>query len=210
MEAMAIVGANWGDEGKGKMTDVLAATSDVVVRFQGGGNAGHTVINAFGKFALHLLPSGVFHPHVTNVLGPGVAVDLTGLLAERDDLLARGVPEFRLRVSDRAQVVLPWHRLLDQYEEDRLGDQGFGSTRSGIAPFYADKCLKVGVQVADLFDRSRLRQRLSACLARKVVLFEHLYARPAPDADAVYEQLASLAERVRPFVADTTGLLHEA
>lgn len=155
MPVTAVVGATWGDEGKGKITDALAATADVVVRFQGGRNAGHTIINDLGRFALHLLPSGVFTPGAINLLGPGVAVDLEALFAELDGLLAAGEPAPDLRISDRAQLVLPAHVLHDQYEEERLGaERAFGSTRAGIAPFYADKYMKVGVQVGALFDET--------------------------------------------------------
>ena len=210
MSVTAIVGANWGDEGKGKMTDHLAADADVVVRFQGGNNAGHTVINAYGKFALHLLPSGVFYPHVTNVLGPGVAVNVDAVLREREELVSRGVPEPCLRVSERAQVVLPYHGLFDEYEEERLAGRKFGSTKSGIAPFYADKCLKIGVQVADLFFQDRLRARLAAALESKNVLLQHLYGKPTLAVSDLLPDLARDAERIEPFVCDTTTLLHDA
>ena len=175
MPVDAVVGANWGDEGKGKLTDWLAAEADFVVRFQGGRNAGHTIVNEWGRFALHLLPSGVFRAGVINVLGPGVAVDVPALLSELAELEERGVPAPDLRVSDRAQVVLPYHVLFDEHEEDRLGAARFGSTRAGIAPFYADKALKLGVQVADLTDATRLRERLEAALVGKNVLLRHLY-----------------------------------
>ena len=210
MSVTAIVGANWGDEGKGKMTDYLAAGSDIVVRFQGGSNAGHTVINEFGKFALHLLPSGVFYPGVINVLGPGVALHMAGFLDEREQLISHGVPEPDLRISERAQVVLPYHRLFDEYEEERLGQRSFGSTRAGIAPFYADKALKVGVQVADLFAAKRLRARLEASLVAKNVLLEHLYGKPSIAVDDLLPGLLRDAERIEPFVCDTTSLLHDA
>ena len=144
MSVSAIVGANWGDEGKGKMTDVLARDSDFVIRFQGGNNAGHTIINEYGKFALHLLPSGVFYPHTTNILGTGIALNIPAFIEEVDDLIARGVPKPNLCISERAQVLLPYHLLMDEYEEERLGDRKYGSTKSGIAPFYSDKYLKVG------------------------------------------------------------------
>lgn len=147
MAVTAVVGANWGDEGKGKITDYLAGKADVVVRFQGGSNAGHTVINEYGKFALHLLPSGVFRQGVTNVLGPGVAVDIDEMLSELAGLSQRGVPAPDIAISDRAQVMMPHHRLFDECEEDRLGARKFGSTRSGIAPFYSDKFAKIGIQV---------------------------------------------------------------
>ena len=210
MPATAVVGGNWGDEGKGKIIDCLAGEAQYVVRFQGGNNAGHTIVNDYGKFALHLLPSGVFRPGVVNVLGPGVAVNIPAFLAERRELLARGVPEPILRVSDRAQVVLPVHLLLDEYEEQRLAERSFGSTRSGMAPFYADKYLKLGVQVADLFDDSRLRTRLTASLTAKNVLLEHLYQEPTIAAGDVSADLHRQAHDLQPFVCDTTDLLHEA
>jgi adenylosuccinate synthase len=210
MSVTAIVGANWGDEGKGKITDYLAQEADIVVRFQGGNNAGHTIINAYGKFALHLLPSGVFYPHTLNVLGPGVALNIPALLEELAQLIRRGVPEPAVRISNRAQVILPYHRLLDTYEEERLGDQQFGSTKNGIAPFYADKYLKLGVQVADLYDEARLRARLQSSLAIKNVLFEHLYHRPPLEVDEIAPDLLDMGERIKPFVCDTVALLHEA
>lgn len=211
MPVTAVVGATWGDEGKGKITDALAATASHVVRFQGGRNAGHTIINQFGRFALHLLPSGVFTPGAINLLGPGVAVDLDALFAELDDLIAAGVPEPDLRVSDRAQLVLPVHVLHDQYEEDRLGaDKAFGSTRAGIAPFYGDKFMKVGVQAGDLFDEAWLRERVTRCLASRNVLFRHLYGRPEADVDAVVSALLQHAERLKPMICDASRLLHEA
>jgi adenylosuccinate synthase len=206
----AIVGANWGDEGKGKMTDALAAGSSFVVRYQGGSNAGHTIINDFGKFALHMLPSGVFYPDVTNVIGPGTALDVECMLREREELLARGVPEPRLVVSERAQVVLPLHRLFDELEEKRLGARGFGSTKRGIAPFYADKYAKLGVQVADLYDGARLRSRLEQSLTAKNVLLEHLYGKPQVEPDDLLPQLYTLAEKLRPYVGDSSTLLHDA
>ena len=152
-----IVGANWGDEGKGKITDVLAETSDVVVRFQGGANAGHTIINDYGKFALHLLPSGVFHPHIANIIGPGVALDIEKLLAEYAGVVERGIPTPKLFISDRAQVLMPYHVDFDRFEEERLGKASFGSTKSGIAPFYGDKFLKIGIHVRDRQPNNRIR-----------------------------------------------------
>jgi adenylosuccinate synthase len=210
MGATAIVGANWGDEGKGKMTDYLAGEADIVVRFQGGNNAGHTIINDYGKFALHLLPAGVFYPHTVNILGPGVALNIPAFLEELNQLKQRGVPGATLRISSRAQVVLPYHGLLDAYEEERLGDQQFGSTRKGIAPFYADKYLKLGVQVADLFDESRLRDRLRSSLAIKNVLFEHLYRKSRLDVDEIGSDLMQAGQQIKPFVCDTVALLYEA
>jgi len=210
MTITAVVGANWGDEGKGKVIDALAGDSRYVVRFQGGSNAGHTIINDRGKFALHQLPSGVFHPGVVNVLGPGVAFHPGDFLAELDELARRGVEPAAVKVSERAQVVLPVHRLLDALEEERLGSRGFGSTRKGIAPFYADKYLKLNVQVADLYHPPRLRERIEAALAAKNVLLRHLYGRAEPDAAALTEELLAAADRLRPFVCDTTELLHGA
>ena len=210
MSIIAIVGANWGDEGKGKITDCLAAQSDFVIRFQGGSNAGHTVINQYGKFALHLLPAGVFYPHVVNVLGPGVAVNIAQVLKERRELVSRNVPEPVLRISDRAQVVLPYHQMLDTFEEARLADRQFGSTKAGIAPFYADKYAKIGIQVGDLYDESRLRERLAGALEIKNVLFEHLYGQPPLQVEPLVTELRDQAEAIRPLVCDTTALLHDA
>ncbi len=206
----AIVGANWGDEGKGKITDLLAERSDVVVRFQGGANAGHTIINEYGRFALHTLPSGSFYPHVTNVIGNGVALDISKLAAELAGLAGRGVPAPNLIVSERAQLLMPYHVLQDGYEEERLGGRAFGSTRSGIAPFYSDKYAKTGIQVCDLFDEDRLRDRLHRAVEVKNVLFEHLYHRPALDEDALYGQLLILREQIAPYVGDAVSFLHEA
>ncbi len=210
MSATAIVGANWGDEGKGKLTDVLAAQSDLVVRYQGGSNAGHTIINEHGKFALHLLPSGVFYPHVTNVLGPGVAVNVPYLLREYGEICGRGIPAPRLVVSDRAQLVLPHHLLFDAAEEDRLGARKFGSTRAGIAPFYTDKYAKLGIQAADLYAPDRLRARITQSLEAKNVLLRHLYGREPLCVDAVIEEVLSWADGLAPFLADTTELMHDA
>lgn len=206
----AIVGANWGDEGKGKVTDLLAQQSDVVIRFQGGANAGHTIINDYGRFALHILPSGIFYPHVTNVIGNGVALDIAKLVDELAQVEAQGVPAPRLIVSDRAQLLMPYHILQDSYEEARLGGRAFGSTKSGIAPFYSDKYAKTGIQVCDLFDEPRLRSRLTAAVELKNVLFEHLYHQPRVDAEALMEQLLTLRERIRPFVGDTVSFIHQA
>ena len=210
MSITAVVGAQWGDEGKGKITDCLAAQADYAVRFQGGANAGHTIINDYGKFALHLLPSGVFYPHVTNVLGPGVALNLQVLRNELAELAARGVPAPKLKISNRAQVVLPYHMLLDAYEEARLGSQSFGSTQQGIAPFYADKYQKVGVQFGDLFDAPRLRTKLENALQVKNVLIQHLYQQPALTADALVADLLDDAKHLAPYICDTTELLQTA
>lgn len=210
MPVSAIVGANWGDEGKGKMTDVLAQHSDFVIRYQGGNNAGHTIINDYGKFALHLLPSGVFYPHTTNILGPGIALNITSFLGELDELIARGVPKPSLYISERAQVVLPYHLLMDEYEEERLGDRKYGSTKSGIAPFYSDKYLKIGVQVADLFDEGRLRDRVERSLTVKNLLFEHLYQKPIMSLEQIVPDLMAAGDKIKPYICDTSTLLHNA
>ena len=206
----AIVGANWGDEGKGKITDVLAEDSDIVVRFQGGANAGHTIINDYGKFALHLLPSGVFHGRIANVIGPGVALDIDKLLREYDDVVSRGVPRPTLFISDRAQVMMPYHVDLDRLEEERLGKASFGSTKSGIAPFYGDKYLKIGLQVCQLYDREMLRSRLTRVAEQKNVMLDALYHQPPLDVEALFAKLCEQAERIRPMVIDTTQYLHKA
>ena len=205
-----IVGANWGDEGKGKITDVLAETSDVVVRFQGGANAGHTIINEYGKFALHLLPSGVFHQNIANVIGPGVALDIEKLLKEYDGIVERGVPAPRLYISDRAQVMLPYHVAFDTYEEERLGKASFGSTKSGIAPFYGDKYLKIGIQVCQIYDDEILRQRLGSAVEQKNVTLKNLYGKEPIDLEKLLAHVKALGERIRPMVIDTTLFLHKA
>lgn len=206
----AIVGANWGDEGKGKVTDLLAERSDVVVRFQGGANAGHTIINEYGKFALHLLPSGVFHQNVVNIIGPGVALNVDALLAELDALVSRGVPMPKLLISDRCQVMMPYHIDFDKFEEERLGKSAFGSTKSGIAPFYSDKFAKTGIQVCQLYDKELLRARLEIALVKKNCLLEHLYHKPTIDIDEMMAKLEVVAEKIKPMVADTTHFLYEA
>ncbi|MBN1696563.1 MAG: adenylosuccinate synthase [Spirochaetales bacterium] len=210
MSVTAIVGANWGDEGKGKITDYLAQKSDFVCRFQGGKNAGHTIINNFGKFALHLLPSGVFYQNVTNVLGPGVALDISAFIEELNELETRNVPAPAIRISNRVQVVLPYHILFDMYEEERLGKRQFGSTKSGIAPFYSDKYHKIGIQVMDMFDEKRLAERLQLALERKNVMIRHLYDREPLEVDAVMAEIRPLAEAIRPFLCDTLALFHGA
>ena len=206
----AIVGANWGDEGKGKITDMLAETSDVVIRFQGGANAGHTIINDYGRFALHILPSGIFYPHTTNIIGNGVALDIEKLVTELKSITDQGVPAPKLIVSERAQILMPYHVLQDGYEEERLGGKAFGSTKSGIAPFYSDKYAKIGIQVADLYDEDRLRSRLESAVEMKNIIFAHLYHKPAVDVDALYRQLLEYRELIRPYVGDAVTFVHEA
>lgn len=206
----AIVGANWGDEGKGKITDMLAKEVDYIVRYQGGSNAGHTIINEYGKFALHLLPSGVFYPHTTCVIGNGVALNIPYLVKELDALTKQGVPLPKVKVSDRAQIVMSYHILFDQYEEERLGGNSFGSTKSGIAPFYSDKYAKIGIQVSELFDPISLKEKVERICQLKNVLLEHLYHKPKLIAEEVYEELLNYKEMVAPYVCDTSVLLHNA
>jgi len=206
----AIVGANWGDEGKGKITDMLAQSSDVVIRFQGGANAGHTIINEFGKFALHTLPSGVFFPHITNIVGNGVALDIHKFVNEVESLKARGVPEPNLLVSERCQVVMPYHPLFDAYEEERLAGKSFGSTKSGIAPFYSDKYAKIGFQVCELFDDELLKNRLDNVCSLKNVLLEHLYKKPLLDSQELFEELVHQRELIEPFIGNAAGVVQAA
>ena len=206
----AIVGANWGDEGKGKITDMLAESSDVVVRFQGGANAGHTIINEYGKFGLHLLPSGVFFPHITNIIGNGVAFDPQAFLSELQSLTAQGVPAPHILISDRVQILMPYHILQDTYEEERLAGNAYGSTRSGIAPFYSDKYMKIGIQLNELYDEPVLRQRLEKVCVLKNVLFEHLYHKPLLNPDELYAQLMVWRDALAPFVADTHAFVQQA
>ena len=207
----AIVGANWGDEGKGKITDVMAVQSDIVIRFQGGSNAGHTIINNYGKFALHQLPSGVFHQHITNIIGNGVALSVENFVKEMAELESRGVPKPNILISDRAQIVMPYHKELDAMEEARLSSKSFGSTKSGIAPFYSDKYAKIGFQVSELFDdKDSIMERIDHVLALKNVLYTELYHQPALEAEDVYNKLMEYKELLAPYVADTAELLHKA
>ena len=206
----AIVGANWGDEGKGKVTDMLAAQADIVIRFQGGANAGHTIINNYGKFALHLLPSGSFSSRAVNIIGNGVALNIPSLLKELKHVTEGGVPAPKLMISNRAQIVMPYHVLFDQYEEERLSDKQFGSTKSGIAPFYSDKYAKIGFQVSELYDDAYLREKLESVLAVKNVILEHLYHKPALSVDEIFAQLVEWRDAIKPYVADTVTYLYNA
>ncbi|GLB32509.1 adenylosuccinate synthetase [Lacrimispora amygdalina] len=206
----AIVGANWGDEGKGKITDMLAKESDIIIRYQGGSNAGHTIINNYGKFALHLLPSGVFYNHTTSIIGNGVALNIPYLIKEVEDLVSKGVPKPNILVSDRAQILMPYHILFDQYEEERLGKRSFGSTKSGIAPFYSDKYAKIGFQVSELFDEESLKEKVARVCETKNVLMEHLYHKPAIDPEELFKTLLEYREMVKPFVCDVSKYLHDA
>ena len=206
----AVVGANWGDEGKGKITDMLAKQADIIVRFQGGANAGHTIINDYGKFALHTLPSGVFYDHTTSVIGNGVALDIPVLISEIQSIVDRDVPMPKIKVSNRAQMVMSYHKLFDQYEEERLGKNSFGSTKSGIAPFYSDKYAKIGFQVSELFDEELLREKVVRIAEQKNVLLEHLYHKPLIQPEDLYEELMGYKKMIEPYVCDASLFLHEA
>lgn len=206
----AIVGANWGDEGKGKITDMFAAQSDLVIRFQGGANAGHTIINDYGRFALHQLPSGVCYPHVTNVIGNGVALDVEKLFKEVQSVLDGGVPEVNLKISERCQIMMPYHVLLDTYEEERLAEKAFGSTKSGIAPFYSDKYAKIGFQICELFDEAYLREKLERVLKVKNLILENVYHKPLLSVDDVFAKLMEYRDMVAPYVCDTGKLVRNA
>lgn len=207
----AVVGANWGDEGKGKITDTLADKADVVVRFQGGANAGHTIVNEYGKFALHTLPSGVFHKNVMNIIGNGVALNIPVLMKELENIEDRGVPAPQLMVSDRCQVVMPYHILFDACEEERLAGKSFGSTQSGIAPFYSDKYAKTGWQVSELFmDDDALMEKIDRICVQKDILLQHLYHRDPIDKKALLEEIHGYRDRIAPYVGNVSEYLEKA
>ncbi len=206
----AVVGANWGDEGKGKITDMLAKEADIIIRFQGGANAGHTIVNNYGKFALHTLPSGCFYDHTTSIIGNGVALNIPILFQEIQSIVERGVPMPNILVSDRAQIVMPYHILFDQYEEERLGKKSFGSTKSGIAPFYSDKYAKIGFQVSELFDEEYLKEKIARVCETKNVLLEHLYHKPLIDEAELLETLKEYREMIAPYVCDVSTYLWNA
>ena len=206
----AVVGANWGDEGKGKITDMLAESADIIVRFQGGANAGHTIVNDYGKFALHTLPSGVFYGHTTSIIGNGVALNIPILFNEIKSIVDKGVPAPKILVSDRAQIVMPYHILLDQYEEERLGGKSFGSTKSGIAPFYSDKYAKIGFQVSELFDEDILAEKVERVVEMKNILFEHMYHKPKMDPKEILNTLHEYRDMVAPYVCDVSLFLNQA
>ncbi len=207
----AVVGANWGDEGKGKITDMLGQNADIIVRFQGGANAGHTIVNRYGKFALHTLPSGVFYDHTTSVIGNGVALNIPALFREICQIVDQGVPIPKIKVSDRAQIVMSYHVLFDHYEEERLGGKSFGSTKSGIAPFYSDKYAKIGFQVSELFmDEQDLQEKVERICQQKNVLLEYLYHKPALHPDDIMNELKSYRKMVAPYAEDVSLFLWNA
>ncbi len=212
MSNCAIVGINWGDEGKGRMVDYITGDYDIVVRYQGGGNAGHTVVNEFGKFALHLLPSGIFHPEIINILGNGVALDPENLCAEIDTLADRGIPVTpdRLKISDRASILLPWHRLLDELEENRLADKKYGSTKQGIAPFYSDKYQKKTVMAGEFFYPERLKAHLLELMEWKNLILTEVYKAPAVTEKELMDWVHEYGERIKPYICDTGALLRKA
>lgn len=206
----AVVGANWGDEGKGKITDMLAQQADIIIRFQGGANAGHTIVNNYGKFALHTLPSGVFYNHTTNIIGNGVALNIPVLFNEIKSITDKGVPTPRILVSERAQIVMPYHVLFDQYEEERLGGKSFGSTKSGIAPFYSDKYAKIGFQVSELFDEDTLKEKIQSVCEQKNVILEYLYHKPAIVPEELLKTLHEYRDMITPYVCDVSSYLDRA
>ncbi len=207
----AVVGANWGDEGKGKITDMLGKESDIIVRFQGGSNAGHTIVNDYGKFALHILPSGVFYDHTTSIIGNGVALNIPDLFKEIQSIVDRGVPMPKILVSDRAQIVMPYHILFDTYEEERLAGASFGSTKSGIAPFYSDKYAKIGFQVSELFlDEDRLKEKIKRVCEIKNVMLANLYHKPVLDEDELLNTLYEYRDMIAPYASDVSAYLHDA
>jgi adenylosuccinate synthase len=206
----AVVGVNWGDEGKGKITDMLADQADIVIRFQGGANAGHTIKNEYGKFALHTLPSGVFHPNITNIIGNGVALSVDKVMAELQAIKEQGVPSPKLLISDRAQIVMSYHVLFDTLEEARLAGKSFGSTKSGIAPFYSDKFAKIGIQVSELEDMIALREKVEGILVKKNVVLKNLYHAEELKLEDIMAELQRYKEELAPYVADTSSFLWEA
>ena len=206
----AIVGANWGDEGKGKITDMLAAKADIIIRFQGGSNAGHTIINNYGKFALHLLPSGVFYDHTISIIGNGVALNIPYLIKEINEIVEKGVPRPKVLVSDRAQLLMPYHILQDTYEEARLAGKAYGSTKSGIAPFYSDKFAKIGIQVSELFDDEILEEKVEKICTLKNVMFKYLYHMPELDKTELLNTLREYRDMIEPFVCDVSTYLYKA
>ena len=206
----AIVGANWGDEGKGKITDMLAAKADIIIRFQGGSNAGHTIINNYGKFALHLLPSGVFYDHTISIIGNGVALNIPYLIKEINEIVEKGVPRPKVLVSDRAQLLMPYHILQDTYEEARLAGKAYGSTKSGIAPFYSDKFAKIGIQVSELFDDEILEENVEKICTLKNVMFKYLYHMPELDKTELLNTLREYRDMIEPFVCDVSTYLYKA
>ena len=206
----AVVGSNWGDEGKGKITDMLADEADIVIRFKGGANAGHTIVNNYGKFALHTLPSGVFHSHITNIIGNGVALDIPKVISEINSITDRNVHAPKIMISDRAQIDMPYNVLFDLYEEERLGKNSFGSTKSGIAPFYSEKYAKIGFQVSELFDEELLQAKIKRTCETKNIMLEHMYHKPLLKEEELLATLHEYRDMVAPYVGDVSLFLDKA
>lgn len=207
---IAIVGANWGDEGKGKMSDILSKDANVVVRYQGGANAGHTIVNEYGKTALHLLPSGIFRENVINVIGQGVAFDIKAFFSELDEIKSKGMKNPNIVVSDRVQILMPYHIKLDELEEERLGKASFGSTKSGIAPFYSDKYAKIGIQVSEIYDDEYIKNRLTNILTAKNKSIAALYGEDKQiNIEEMYEYLIKFRDKLKPYLCNTVKLLND-
>ncbi len=210
MPAIAVIGAQWGDEGKGKVVDLLAEKAKVVVRFSGGDNAGHTVINAWGEFGLHLVPSGIFSPQAVSIVGNGVVINPTVLIGEIDLLNQRGVDTSRLFISDRAHLIMPYHILLDGLEEEARGGMALGTTRRGIGPAFADKAARLGIRTGDFLDRKALRERLRHILDYKNTILTKVYGVEALSLDEVYQQYCQYGDRLAPYIRETTIMVEEA
>ncbi|WP_422484812.1 adenylosuccinate synthase [Gudongella sp. DL1XJH-153] len=208
----AIVGINWGDEGKGRMVDLLSQDQDIVVRYQGGNNAGHTVVNEKGKFIFNLLPSGILRDDIVNIMGNGMVIDIEHLCSELDSLQEKGiiVTEKNLKISDKAVICMPYHVLLDQYEEERLKDKKYGSTKRGIAPVYADKYRKKGIRMGELFFEDSLKERVQDVVKYENLLIEKGYGKEKIDWQEMYDWLLKYGERLKPYIADIGVFLTEA
>ncbi len=210
MAVIAVIGGQWGDEGKGRVIDLLAEKVDVVVRFSGGDNAGHTVIGPYGEFRLHLIPSGIFYPQVTCIIGSGVAINPATLLGEINELQAHGVDTSRLVISDRAHLVMPYHTLLDGLEEERRGGRALGTTRRGIGPVFADKVARLGIRAGDLLDKDTFLSRLKSTLELKNAILTKVYEASPLLLEEIYDQYCRYGEQLAPYIQETTDVLHEA
>ncbi len=209
MSVVAVIGAQWGDEGKGKIVDLLAEKADAVIRYSGGDNAGHTVINSNGEFKLHIVPSGICYPHAACIIGNGVVVNPRVLLEEMDSLKNRGVDITNLHISDRAHVIMPWHILLDGLEEEARGQSAIGTTRKGIGPAFADKAARKGIRMCDMLDADTLKSRIQNVLAAKNDLLTKIYNKPALDLQLVFDEYNGYAQRLRAFIKDTTSMISD-
>jgi adenylosuccinate synthase len=210
MPAIAVIGAQWGDEGKGKIVDLLAQKADVVVRYSGGDNAGHTVVNAYGEFKLHLVPSGVFSSRTTCIMGNGVVINPAVLIGEIDDLNKRGIDTSRLHISDRAHLVMPYHILFDGLEEKAKGEAAIGTTLKGIGPVYADKVARLGIRAGDILDKKTFLAQLTAVLKYKNVLLTKVYGQEPLSVEDIYKKYIGYADRLAKHICDTIPILYEA